>query len=145
VGFDGRPFTMIKFRSMRTDVGADQDWVAQANKMTPIGNFLRRTSLDELPNLFNVLVGEMSLVGPRPERPEYIERFKREVPRYMLRHKIKAGMTGYAQIKGHRGDSSLRKRIQHDVFYIRNWSLWLDISILLRTVFSVWFERPRET
>lgn len=145
VGFDGRPFTMLKFRSMRMDMSADQDWVAQRNKMTSIGGFLRRTSLDELPNLFNVLAGEMSLVGPRPERPEYIERFKREVPRYMLRHKIKAGMTGYAQIKGHRGDSSLRKRIQHDVFYIRNWSIWLDISILLRTVFSVWFERPKET
>lgn len=144
-GFDGCEFDMLKFRTMR--VGAEDEtgpvWAkADDPRRTPIGAFLRRTSLDELPQLFNVLRGDMSLVGPRPERPEFIEKFKHEIPKYMLRHKTKAGMTGYAQIRGLRGaQTSLRKRIQHDVHYIRNWSVWLDTRILLQTVFGVWFSR----
>jgi lipopolysaccharide/colanic/teichoic acid biosynthesis glycosyltransferase len=102
---------------------------------------MRRTRVVELPNLFNVLRGEMSLVGPRPERPEFIAEFKHEIPNYMLRHKMKAGMTGYAQIKGLRGDTSIKKRIQHDVHYIRNWSLGLDVRILAQTVAGVWFSK----
>ncbi len=145
MGLDGSEFEMIKFRTMRTDAEQETGPVMAVRddpRRTSIGGFLRRTSLDELPQLFNVLRGEMSLVGPRPERPELIEQFKDEIPRYMLRHKMKAGMTGYAQIKGLRGaDTSLRKRIQHDVHYIRNWSLLLDIRILLQTVFGVWFSR----
>jgi Undecaprenyl-phosphate glucose phosphotransferase len=143
-GLDGRQFKLMKFRTMR--VNAEQEsgpvWAARDDqRRTPVGRFLRRTSLDELPNLFNVLAGQMSLVGPRPERPEFIEQFRHEIPRYMLRHKIKAGMTGYAQVRGHRGDSSLRKRIQHDVYYLRHWSLGLDTRILLQTVFGVWFSK----
>lgn len=143
VGLDGRAFDMIKFRTMRADAEtAGPAWSQKDDpRRTPIGRFLRRTSLDELPNLFNVLAGDMSLVGPRPERPEFIESFKREIPRYMLRHKMKAGMTGYAQIKGFRGDTSIKKRIQHDVYYIRNWSLALDLRILMQTIFGVWFSR----
>ncbi len=144
MGLDGRQFTMLKFRSMRVDAEKESGAVwARPNddRRTPIGRFLRRTSLDELPNLFNVLAGHMSLVGPRPERPELIARFKREIPNYMLRHKMKAGMTGYAQIKGLRGNTSLRKRIQHDVHYIRHWSLGLDIRILAQTIGAVWFSR----
>ncbi|MBL8879808.1 MAG: undecaprenyl-phosphate glucose phosphotransferase [Phycisphaerales bacterium] len=144
MGLDGAEFSMIKFRTMRVDAehGSGPVWSRKHDdRRTTIGRFLRRTSLDELPNLFNVLAGQMSLVGPRPERPEFIARFKHEIPRYMLRHKIKAGMTGYAQIKGLRGDTSLKKRIQCDLYYIRNWSLWLDIRILLQTVFGVWFSR----
>ena len=103
---------------------------------------MRRTSLDELPNLFNVMAGNMSLVGPRPERPEFIAKFKDEIPRYMLRHKMKAGMTGYAQIKGLRGNRGpLKKRIQHDLYYVRNWSLQLDMRILAQTVTTAWFSR----
>ncbi len=143
VGLDGRQFDMYKFRTMRVDAEAGGPVWSQRNdpRRTPIGRFLRRTSLDELPNLFNVLKGEMSLVGPRPERPEFIEQFKREIPQYMLRHKIKAGMTGIAQIRGYRGDTSLKKRIQHDIHYVRHWSLWLDFRIFLATVFGVWFSR----
>jgi exopolysaccharide biosynthesis polyprenyl glycosylphosphotransferase len=144
VGFDGRPFDLIKFRTMRVDAEKDSGpvWATQDDpRRTPIGRFLRRTSLDELPNLFNVLAGDLSLVGPRPERPEFIEQFRSEIPRYMLRHKIKAGMTGYAQVRGLRGQTSLRKRIQHDVHYIKHWSILLDIRILLQTVFGVWFSR----
>ncbi len=143
MGLDGREFEMMKFRTMRHDAEAAGPVWSQRNdpRRTRLGALLRRTSLDELPNLFNVLRGEMSLVGPRPERPEFIEEFKREVPRYMLRHKMKAGMTGYAQVQGFRGDSSLRKRIQHDVYYIRHWSLWMDVVILARTLVSVWFSR----
>lgn len=143
VGLDGEEFMMVKFRTMRADAEKDGPvWSRKSDsRRTPIGSFLRKTSLDELPNLFNVLRGEMSLVGPRPERPEFIEQFRREIPRYMLRHKMKAGMTGFAQVKGYRGDTSLKKRIQHDVHYIRNWSLGLDIRIFLRTVFGVWFSR----
>jgi lipopolysaccharide/colanic/teichoic acid biosynthesis glycosyltransferase len=143
MGLDGREFSMHKFRTMAID--AEQDgpvWSKRKDgRRTRLGTFLRRTSLDELPNLFNVLGGEMSLVGPRPERPEFIEQFKREIPGYMLRHKMKAGMTGIAQVRGYRGDTSLRKRIQHDVHYIRNWSLGLDCRILFQTVFGVWFSR----
>lgn len=144
MGLDGAEFTMLKFRTMRVDAEKETGpaWSRRHDdRRTPIGRFLRRTSLDELPNLFNVLAGQMSLVGPRPERPEFIAKFKHEIPRYMLRHKIKAGMTGYAQIKGLRGDTSLKKRIQCDLYYIRNWSLWLDIRILLQTIFGVWFSR----
>lgn len=144
MGLDGREFDLIKFRTMVVDAERETGAVwARRNdpRRTPIGAFLRRTSLDELPNLFNVLAGHMSLVGPRPERPELIARFKQEIPNYMLRHKMKAGMTGYAQIRGYRGDTSLRKRIQHDVHYIRHWSLGLDVRILLQTVAGVWFSR----
>lgn len=144
VGFDGREFTLIKFRTMIH--GAENEtgpvWAVRDDaRRTRLGAFLRRTSLDELPNLFNVLAGQMSLVGPRPERPELIERFKDEIPRYMLRHKIKAGMTGYAQIKGLRGNTSLKRRVQHDVHYIRNWSLGLDLRILARTLTTAWFSK----
>ncbi|GMV95884.1 MAG: undecaprenyl-phosphate glucose phosphotransferase [Phycisphaerae bacterium] len=144
MGLDGREFTILKFRTMRVDAedGTGPVWARRDDpRRTRIGRFLRRTSLDELPNLFNVLAGSMSLVGPRPERPELIARFKGEIPRYMLRHKMKAGMTGYAQIKGYRGNTSLKKRIQHDVYYIRHWSLGLDVQILAQTLTSTWFSR----
>jgi Undecaprenyl-phosphate glucose phosphotransferase len=141
MGLDGREFMMHKFRTMRIDAEATgPQWSQREDpRRTAIGAFLRRTSLDELPNLLNVLRGEMSLVGPRPERPEFVAEFKHEIPNYMLRHKMKAGMTGYAQVKGLRGDTSLKKRIQHDVHYIRHWSLALDVRILLQTLVSVWF------
>ncbi len=143
MGLDGRQFDMLKFRTMRVDAEADGPVWSQREdpRRTRIGGFLRRASLDELPNLFNVLKGEMSLVGPRPERPEFIDQFKHEIPQYMLRHKMKAGMTGYAQVRGYRGATSLKKRIQHDVHYIKHWSLGLDIRILAQTLFGVWFSK----
>ncbi len=143
-GLDGREFMLYKFRTMRTDaeLATGPVWSTRHDpRRTVIGRFLRRTSLDELPNLFNVMVGQMSLVGPRPERPELIAKFKHEVPRYMLRHKMKAGMTGFAQIRGFRGNTSLKKRIQHDVHYINNWSLRLDMRILAQTITGVWFSK----
>lgn len=142
-GLDGRPFRLWKFRTMTVDAEKDGPVWSQKEdaRRTAVGALLRRTSLDELPNLFNVLAGELSLVGPRPERPEFIEQFKREIPGYMLRHKMKAGMTGFAQMRGWRGDTSLQKRIQHDLHYIRHWSLGLDVRILAMTVFGVWFSR----
>ncbi|QOJ13867.1 MAG: undecaprenyl-phosphate glucose phosphotransferase [Planctomycetia bacterium] len=143
MGMDGVEFEMLKFRTMRVDAEAGGAvWSRKTdNRRTAIGSFLRRTSLDELPNLFNVLRGEMSLVGPRPERPEFVRQFRGDIEHYMLRHKIKAGMTGFAQVRGLRGDTSLRKRIRHDLHYIRNWSLWLDVRIFFRTLFGVWFSR----
>jgi Undecaprenyl-phosphate glucose phosphotransferase len=138
MSMDGSTFKMWKFRSMR--VGAEEKtgavWAKKDDdRRTPIGAFLRSTSLDELPQFWNVLVGEMSLVGPRPERPEFVSQFRGSVPRYMLRHKVKAGITGWAQINGWRGDTSLEKRIECDLYYIKNWSLWLDLKILFLTVF----------
>lgn len=133
MGLDGRTFHMLKFRSMRSDAEEDTGavWATQDdNRRTPIGALLRRTSLDELPQLFNVLRGEMTLVGPRPERPVFIEEFRKRIPRYMLRHKVKAGITGWAQINGWRGDTSLEKRIECDLFYIEHWSLLFDLKIL---------------
>jgi len=139
MGLDGEIFEMLKFRSMVEDAEKETGSVwahSDDPRRTPIGKILRRTSLDELPQLFNVLLGEMSLVGPRPERPELIDQFKDKIPKYMLRHKIKAGMTGWAQVNGLRGNTSLEKRIEHDLYYIENWSISFDFHILFLTIFK---------
>jgi Undecaprenyl-phosphate glucose phosphotransferase len=138
MGLDGRTFRMLKFRSMRVDAeGSGVGWTAKRDdRRTPLGIVLRQTSLDELPQLWNVLVGHMSLVGPRPERPVYVKKFQEEIPDYMLRHKVKAGITGWAQVNGWRGDTSLTERIACDLYYIRNWSLDLDLKILLLTLWK---------
>jgi len=136
MGLDGRAFTMLKFRTMRVDAETETGpvWThADDPRRTPIGAWLRRFSLDELPQLMNVLRGEMSLVGPRPERPVFVEEFRRRLPGYMLRHKVKAGMTGWAQINGWRGNTSLEKRLEYDLYYIERWSLAFDLKILLQT------------
>lgn len=134
MGLGGELFTMWKFRTMKPGP-CEPGWtVANDPRRTAFGTFLRRTSLDELPQLWNVLVGEMSLVGPRPEQPYFVEKFRQEIPAYMLRHKVKAGITGWAQVKGWRGDTPLKDRIECDLYYIRNWSLGLDIKILLMTI-----------
>lgn len=134
---NGKPFKMLKFRSMRVDAEKETGavWAKPDDaRRTPIGAFLRRTSLDELPQLFNVLKGEMSLVGPRPERPVFIQRFRKTIPNYMARHAVKCGITGWAQVHGWRGNTSLRKRIEYDLYYINHWSFWLDLRILWLTV-----------
>lgn len=134
VGKLGREFVMLKFRSMRRGEGENSTWSSGIDKRkTRFGNLMRRTSLDELPQLFNVLAGDMSLVGPRPEIPVFVNKFKHEIPLYMLKHYVKPGITGLAQIRGLRGDTSLVKRIEADLYYIENWSVWLDIKILLLT------------
>ncbi len=136
MGLDGRPFLMLKFRSMRADAEKDgPGWTRPDDpRRTRVGAILRRLNLDELPQLINVLLGDMSLVGPRPERPVYVEQFRRVIPRYMERHREKAGITGWAQINGLRGDTSITERTKYDLWYVENWSLWLDIKILLRTL-----------
>lgn len=144
VGFDGRLFQMFKFRTMKKDAEKETGpvWARENDsRRTMIGAFLRKTSLDELPQLFNVLKGEMSLVGPRPERPNFVEEFRNRIPLYMLRHKIKAGMTGWAQINGWRGNTSLEKRIEHDLYYIQNWSIGFDVRILLMTIWKGFFSK----
>ena len=144
MGLDGRVFRMLKFRTMRSDAEADSGpvWTRQDDpRRTRLGAFLRRTSLDELPQLWNVVRGEMSIVGPRPERPVFIDQFRHEVPGYMLRHKVKAGMTGWAQVHGWRGNTSLHERIEHDIHYIQNWSLGLDVKIVFLTALHVLFGR----
>jgi len=136
MGLNTKPFSMLKFRSMRVGSEADTGavWAAEDDpRRTRFGTFLRRTSLDELPQLFNVLTGDMSLVGPRPERPEFMEGFQQEIPTFILRHKVKAGMTGWAQVNGLRGNTSLEKRIQYDLYYVNNWSIGFDLRILLLT------------
>ncbi|MED5343514.1 MAG: undecaprenyl-phosphate glucose phosphotransferase, partial [SAR324 cluster bacterium] len=139
MGLDGKTFFTLKFRSMRQDAEKQTGavWATENDtRRTTLGVYLRRFNLDELPQLFNVLNGDMSLVGPRPERPVLIEEFKSKIPNYMLRHKVKAGITGWAQINGWRGNTSLEKRIEHDLYYIERWSVWLDLKILLLTVFK---------
>lgn len=136
MGLDGSHFKMWKFRSMKVSTNNEdtKEWSSKTNpRKTKIGNFLRRTSLDELPQLFNVLLGQMSLVGPRPEQPYFVEKFRNDIPAYMLRHKMKAGITGWAQVNGWRGDTSLEKRIECDIYYIKNWSFWFDLKILMLT------------
>lgn len=136
MGWNGQIFHILKFRSMT--VSADQEKLqwgrAEDKQQTAIGNFMRKHSLDELPQFLNVLRGDMSIVGPRPERDIFIEEFKRTVPRYMQKHMVKAGITGWAQINGWRGDTSIHKRIEYDLYYIDNWSVWLDIKIILATI-----------
>jgi Undecaprenyl-phosphate glucose phosphotransferase len=144
MGLDGHVFEMLKFRTMKRDAEAESGpvWTSEDDpRRTRLGAFLRAASLDELPQLWNVVRGDMSLVGPRPERPVFIERFRREVPGYMLRHKVKAGLTGWAQIHGWRGDTSLHERIEHDIYYIQNWSLGLDIRILLMQLWKGFSDR----
>jgi Undecaprenyl-phosphate glucose phosphotransferase len=136
VGLDGKPFRMLKFRTMRNDAEAEGPRFAEDGdpRVTRIGSWLRRTSIDELPQLWNVLLGDMSLVGPRPERPVFIDQFRRHIPRYQLRHMVKSGMTGWAQIHGLRGNTSIQKRVEYDLYYIEHWSLLLDLKILARTL-----------
>ena len=133
---NGRVFTMLKFRSMADRPLDEEDgkWTTKDDpRITPFGKFIRKTSLDELPQLFNVLKGDMSLIGPRPERPELVNRFVKEIPGYQLRHKVKSGITGWAQVNGYRGDTSLERRIEYDLAYIKNWSFLLDFKIFVLT------------
>ena len=144
MGLDGKPFTIYKFRSMHEDAEKETGPVwANPNdpRRTPLGSILRRLSIDELPQLYNVLRGDMSLVGPRPERPRFVLEFKERIPQYMLRHKVKSGMTGWAQVNGWRGNTSIEKRIEHDLYYIANWTLGLDIKILWLTFWRVFLHR----
>lgn len=143
MGLDGKVFPLLKFRSMRPDSeAAGPGWTVKDDpRITPIGRLLRRTSIDELPQLINILLGEMSLVGPRPEQPTYVEKFQRIIPRYMERHREKAGLTGWAQVNGLRGDTSISERTKYDLWYVENWSIWLDIKIIIRTLAKVFFDR----
>ncbi len=137
MGFDGKRFDILKFRSMYIDAERETGaiWARENDpRTTRVGAFMRRWNLDELPQLYNVLRGDMSLVGPRPERPVFIDKFKKDIPRYMLRHKVKTGITGWAQVNGYRGRTSLKRRIDYDLFYIENWSFWFDIKILILTL-----------
>lgn len=137
IGLNKKPFTMYKFRSMRVNDKQDTAWSSAGDdRRTWLGAFLRKVSIDELPQLWNVLTGTMSLVGPRPEIPFYVERFRETVPLYMVKYQVRPGMTGWAQIHGLRGDTSIPARVEHDLWYIENWSLGLDITILLKTVFG---------
>jgi exopolysaccharide biosynthesis polyprenyl glycosylphosphotransferase len=144
MSLDGRRFMMIKFRSMRSDAEKDgPGWTTEDDpRQTKLGTYLRRFELDELPNLFNVLLGEMSLVGPRPEQAHYVEQFQKIVPRYMERHRDKAGMTGWAQVSGMRGDTSIIERTKYDLWYSEHWSILLDTKIMLRTIWQLF--RPQE-
>jgi len=138
VGLNNKPFHMLKFRSMPVDTeNSGVQWGGSAAKATTrFGQFIRKTSLDELPQFLNVLKGDMSIVGPRPERPMFVEQFKEEIPDYMKKHMVKAGITGWAQVHGWRGDTDLKTRIEYDLYYIENWSLWLDLKIIVMTVFK---------
>lgn len=137
VGLDGRRFKIVKFRSMYADAEAESGpvWATQNDhRVTPLGRWLRRMNLDEIPQLWNVLRGDMSLVGPRPERPHFVKQFRERIPRYMGRHRVKSGITGWAQVNGLRGQTSIDDRIKYDLYYIEHWSIWLDLKILLMTV-----------
>ena len=139
VGLHNKTFKMYKFRSMEVQDPAKEKkgWTVKNDpRVTPIGKLIRKTSIDELPQLFNILKGDMSLVGPRPERPFFVEKFREEIPRYMVKHQVRPGLTGWAQVNGYRGDTSIRKRIEHDLYYIENWTLGLDIKIIFLTFFK---------
>ena len=137
VGLNKKNFTMLKFRSMRVNSEQDTGWsTAVDNRRTKFGSLLRKTSIDELPQLFNTLKGDMSLVGPRPEIPFYVEQFRETIPLYMVKNQVRPGITGWAQVNGYRGDTSIEERVKHDLWYIENWSLGLDIAILFRTAFG---------
>jgi Undecaprenyl-phosphate glucose phosphotransferase len=144
MGLDGKPFYVWKFRSMYDGAESESGpvWAIEDDpRCTPFGRFLRRSNLDELPQLWNVLKGDMSLVGPRPERPFFVDQFKQRIPQYMLRHKVRAGLTGWAQVNGWRGNTSIEKRIEYDLYYIENWSLMLDVKIMWLTVVKGFFHK----
>ena len=137
VGLNGQPFMMYKFRTMKVQTEAEEKkgWTTKGDpRVTKIGGLLRKTSIDEMPQFFNIFVGKMSLVGPRPERPQFVEKFKEQIPRYMVKHQVRPGLTGWAQINGYRGDTSIRKRIDYDIYYIENWSMMFDLKIMLGTL-----------
>jgi exopolysaccharide biosynthesis polyprenyl glycosylphosphotransferase len=139
VGLNGKPFRMYKFRTMRTSAQSETDtsWTTKGDsRRTPLGTFLRKTSLDELPQFINVLKGDMSIVGPRPERPHFVHKFLQEVARYNHRHALKVGITGWAQVNGWRGDTSIEKRIEYDLYYLQNWSFAFDLRIIAMTISS---------
>ena len=139
VGLHNKPFMMYKFRTMEVQKPGNEQkaWTTKNDpRVTKIGKLLRKTSIDEMPQIFNVLKGDMSLVGPRPERPLFVEKFKEEIPRYMIKHQVRPGMTGWAQVNGYRGDTSIRKRVEYDLYYIENWTLAFDIKILFLTLFK---------
>ncbi|MDR0949877.1 MAG: undecaprenyl-phosphate glucose phosphotransferase [Lachnospiraceae bacterium] len=136
VGYHKKSFQMYKFRSMEMQPGSIEckSWTVKDDpRVTPIGKFMRRMSIDELPQLFNILRGDMSLVGPRPERPLFVEKFREEIPRYMVKHQVRPGLTGWAQVNGLRGDTSIRKRIDYDIYYIENWTMGFDVKIICKT------------
>ena len=137
IGLNGVPFNMYKFRTMKLQSEAEEKkgWTTKGDpRVTKVGGFLRRTSIDEMPQFFNIFIGQMSLVGPRPERPQFVEKFKEQIPRYMVKHQVRPGLTGWAQINGYRGDTSIRKRIDYDIYYIENWSMIFDFKIMLGTI-----------
>lgn len=139
IGLHNKPFKMYKFRTMKVQKSAEEQkgWTTKDDpRVTKVGKFLRRTSIDELPQLFNILKGDMSVVGPRPERPQFVEKFKEEIPRYMVKHQVRPGLTGWAQVNGYRGDTSIKKRIEYDIFYIENWTISFDVKIILMTFFT---------
>lgn len=139
VGLRNKNFYMYKFRSMAVQNASDEKkgWTTKNDpRVTKVGRILRKTSIDELPQLFNILKGDMSLVGPRPERPQFVEKFKEEIPRYMVKHQVRPGLTGWAQVNGLRGDTSIKKRIEYDIYYIENWTLGFDIKIVIMTFFT---------
>ncbi|MCR5268576.1 MAG: undecaprenyl-phosphate glucose phosphotransferase [Lachnospiraceae bacterium] len=139
IGMHNKPFKMYKFRTMYVQEEQEErkGWTTKDDpRVTKVGKFLRKTSIDELPQLFNILTGKMSLVGPRPERPQFVEKFKEEIPRYMVKHQVRPGLTGWAQVNGYRGDTSIEKRIEYDLYYIENWTVGFDVRILFLTVFK---------
>ena len=149
VGINNKTFKMYKFRSMVSNAEELLKDISELNEMdgpvfkikedpriTKVGKFIRKTSIDELPQLINILKGDMSLIGPRPERPQFVEKFKEEIPRYMIKHQVRPGLTGWAQVNGLRGDTSIQKRIEYDLYYIENWTLGFDIKILFLTFFK---------
>ena len=144
IGKHNRPFYMYKFRSMVVQDEKDEKkgWTTKNDpRVTPIGRFIRKTSIDELPQLFNILIGDMSLVGPRPERPQFVEKFKEEIPRYMIKHQVRPGLTGWAQVNGYRGDTSIQKRIEFDLYYIENWTMGFDFKIIFLTFLKGFINR----
>ena len=146
IGRNENTFGFIKFRSMyldQCDYTAGAKWTTQSDdetRITPIGKLLRKTNLDELPQLWNILIGDMSVVGPRPELPKFVEKFEKEIPEYFRRHKVKVGLTGWAQVNGLKGDTSIKERVRYDIYYIENWSLWLDLKIIFKTIGLIIYE-----
>ncbi len=137
IGLNGVPFNMFKFRTMyvQTEAEEKKGWTTKGDpRVTKVGGLLRKTSIDEMPQFFNIFIGQMSLVGPRPERPQFVEKFREQIPRYMVKHQVRPGLTGWAQINGYRGDTSIRKRIDYDIYYIENWSMMFDFKIMIGTI-----------